>query len=205
MTDPIRLLVTIVEHGKGERITNLANARHVHFNFILHGRGTASSDILDMLGLGSTEKDVVVCALPRSRVRQMLHDVAEDTGFSVEDIRARFGDRIASLVAAESENKREKLPAEATWSIRKQETITHLQSTASIEVKMIALGDKLSNIRAIYRDQLAIGDALWERFHQKDKAQHKWYYSAIADALSELKVHPAWQEYHALVQKVFGE
>ena len=54
MTDPIRLLVTIVEHGKGERITNLANARHVHFNFILHGRGTASSDILDMLGLGST-------------------------------------------------------------------------------------------------------------------------------------------------------
>ena len=78
MTDPIRLLVTIVEHGKGERITNLANARHVHFNFILHGRGTASSDILDMLGLGSTEKDVVVCALPRSRVRQMLHDVAEE-------------------------------------------------------------------------------------------------------------------------------
>lgn len=78
MTEPIRLLVTIVEHGKGERITNLANARHVHFNFILHGRGTASSDILDMLGLGSTEKDVVVCALPRSRVRQMLHDVAEE-------------------------------------------------------------------------------------------------------------------------------
>lgn len=135
----------------------------------------------------------------------VLHDVTEDTNFSVEDIRARFGDRIASLVAAESENKREKLPAEATWSIRKQETIAHLQSTASIEVKMIALGDKLSNIRAIYRDQLAIGDALWERFHQKDKAQHKWYYSAIADALSELKVHPAWQEYHELVQKVFGE
>lgn len=78
MTDPIRLLVTIVEHGKGERITNLANAQHIHFNLLLHGRGTASSDILDMLGLGSTEKDVVVCALPRSSVKQMLHNVAEE-------------------------------------------------------------------------------------------------------------------------------
>ena len=78
MTDPIRLLVTIVEHGKGERITNLANAQHIHFNLLLHGRGTASSDILDMLGLGSTEKDVVVCALPRSSVKQMLHSVAEE-------------------------------------------------------------------------------------------------------------------------------
>ncbi len=78
MIDPIRLLVTIVEHGKGERITNLANAQHIHFNLLLHGRGTASSDILDMLGLGSTEKDVVVCALPRSSVKQMLHSVAEE-------------------------------------------------------------------------------------------------------------------------------
>lgn len=77
MIDPIRLLVTIVEHGKGERIANIANENHVHFNLILHGRGTASSDILDMLGLGSIEKDVVISALPRSRVRQILHVISE--------------------------------------------------------------------------------------------------------------------------------
>ena len=51
-----------------------------------------------------------------------------------------FGQRVADLVAAESENKREDQPAEETWWIRKQETIEHL-SKASTEVKMIALGD----------------------------------------------------------------
>ena len=70
MTDPIRLLVTIVEHGKGERITNLANARHVHFNFILHGRGTASSDILDMLGLGDVAQEKA-SSLPYGKQRYL--------------------------------------------------------------------------------------------------------------------------------------
>ena len=56
------------------------------------------------------------------------------------------------MFAAESENKREDLPAGSTWKIRKQETIDHLRD-ASIEVKMLTLGDKLSNIRSLYRDQ----------------------------------------------------
>jgi hypothetical protein len=37
---------------------------------------------------------------------------------------------------------------------------------------MIALGDKLSNVRAIYRDYQALGDKLWDRFNQKDKSEH---------------------------------
>lgn len=39
--------------------------------------------------------------------------------------------------------------------------------------KMIALGDKLSNVRAMYYDYQVIGDKLWERFNQKDKSEHK--------------------------------
>ena len=71
-------------------------------------------------------------------------------------------------------------------------------------MKMVALGDKLSNIRAMYRDQLEVGEKLWERFNQKDPVMHAWYYRAIAKATPELEHFPAWQEYSLLVEKVFS-
>lgn len=133
----------------------------------------------------------------------VLHDVVEDTEFSIKDIKREFGDYVAALVGAESEDKREDLPAEETWKIRKQETIEHLKQ-ASLEEKMITLGDKLSNIRAMYRDYLAVGDRLWERFNQKDKNEHAWYYRSIVGALAELEEYSAYREYLELVGKMFG-
>ena len=134
----------------------------------------------------------------------VLHDVVEDTDYTVDDIRNEFGEEVAKLVASESEDKRRDRPAEATWKIRKQETLEHLKG-ATIETKMITLGDKLSNIRAIYRDYSTIGDRLWERFNQKDKAEHAWYYKGIAECLKELSDTFAYQEYIELVNKVFNE
>lgn len=132
----------------------------------------------------------------------VLHDVVEDTDTTIEQVKELFGERIAKLVAAESEDKRENLSAESTWKIRKQETLDHLK-TASIDVKMITLGDKLSNIRAINRDYNAIGDKLWQRFNQKDKNEHYWYYQSIADCLWQLEKYPVYQEYCNLVKKTF--
>ena len=70
---------------------------------------------------------------------------------------------------------------------------------------MLALADKLSNLRSIARDVEVLGDRMWERFHQKDKAMHGWMYRQIAEALQELSDYPAWKEYDRLVKKVFGE
>ena len=79
----------------------------------------------------------------------VLQDVVEDTDYTIDDIVKEFGEDVAHLVSAESENKRDNLPSEATWKIRKQETLDYLKDKATKEEKMIALGDKLSNIRAI--------------------------------------------------------
>ena len=133
----------------------------------------------------------------------VLHDVVEDTNYIIDDIKKEFGEDVARLVSAESEDKREDLPSEATWKIRKQETLDHLKNKATREEKMITLGDKLSNIRAIYRDYLEIGDELWNRFNQKEKSEHAWYYKSIAELLSDLSDTPAYQEYVELVDKVF--
>ena len=135
----------------------------------------------------------------------VLHDVLEDTEATREDLLARFGRRITNLVENESEDKRKTLPAALTWKTRKHETITFLQTRADREAKMLALADKLANLRAIYRDQCIIGDKVWERFNEKDKNMHAWMYRSIAEALKELSDHPMWQEYSRLVNQVFGE
>ena len=134
----------------------------------------------------------------------VLHDVVEDAGISIEEIGEKFGARVMELVASETENKREELPAEATWKIRKEESLEKLRVTNDIEVLMIWIGDKLSNIRAIYRDYLVEGDAIWNRFHQSDVNVQAWYYRSIMKYTERLSDTVAWREYRTLVEKIFG-
>ena len=135
----------------------------------------------------------------------VLHDVVEDTDATVEEISFFFNERIARLVEAESENKRKDLPPQETWMVRKMETLEFLRTKADREAKILALADKLSNMRAIHRDQNTVGDKLWERFNEKDKSKHGWMYRQVANALSELSDTFAWQEYDELVRKTFEE
>ena len=132
-----------------------------------------------------------------------LHDVVEDTALSVEDIRAEFGDRVAELVEAESDKFVEGVSESDSWRTRKQAAIDRL-AEAPLEVKMIAMGDKLSNMRAIARDYALQGDGLWNLFHVKDRASHEWHYRGLAASLRSLAGTPAYDEFERLVNQVFG-
>lgn len=134
-----------------------------------------------------------------------LHDTVEDTSASIDDIRAKFGARIAELVGAESENKREDLPEAETWELRKQETLDHLSACKDRDVVIIALADKLSNLRAMHRDYMNHGDELWERFNQKDPSMQKWYYESMGKIFAPLAGTQAYMEYAELLEKVFGQ
>ena len=134
----------------------------------------------------------------------ILHDVVEDAGITLEDIGAKFGARVQALVASETENKRDELPPEQTWRIRKEESLEKLRTADDIAVLMLWIGDKLSNIRAIYRDFLTEGDALWNKFHQSDVKVQAWYYRSIMKYTERLSNTIAWIEYKTLVEKIFG-
>ena len=133
-----------------------------------------------------------------------LHDTVEDTDVTVEQLRAEFGDRIAELVYAESDLFTEGVSEEDSWHDRKQAAIGRLAS-ASHDAKIVAMGDKLSNMRAIWRDYQEKGDALWKIFHVKDKASHEWHYRGLAASLSELRDTFAYKEFVRLVDEVFGK
>jgi len=131
-----------------------------------------------------------------------LHDTIEDTDVTIEDIRREFGDRIADLVHAESDQFTEGVSEEDSWHDRKQAAIDRLRH-ASHDAKIVAMGDKLSNMRAIWRDYQTKGDDLWNIFHVKDKASHEWHYRGLADSLSDLSDTFAYQEFVRLINDVF--
>ena len=133
-----------------------------------------------------------------------LHDTVEDTDVTVEQIRDLFGNRIAALVADESDEMPAGVSEEASWHGRKQAAMDKL-SRASHEAKMVALGDKLSNMRAIARDYAVQGDALWNIFHVKDRKDHEWHYRGLVDALRELDGTFAFQEFEQLINQVFSK
>ena len=80
-----------------------------------------------------------------------------------------------------------------------------LKGTDDIGVLMVWLGDKLANMRAIYRDFRVEGNAMWQRFNQKDINQQAWYYRSIVHLTERLSDTPAWLEYKTLTELVFGK
>ena len=132
-----------------------------------------------------------------------LHDTVEDTDVTVDTIREAFGDRVASLVDEESDRFVAGVPEEESWHSRKQAAIDRL-ARASRDAKIVALGDKLSNMRSIARDYQEMGDELWNIFHVKDRSEHEWHYRGLADALRELSGTFAFKEFEQLINQVFA-
>ena len=132
----------------------------------------------------------------------VLHDVVEDTDVTVEELRSEFGPRIAGLVASESDVFEEGVSEEDSWRSRKQAAIDRLAG-ASHDAKIVALGDKLSNMRAIARDYAVMGDAFWNIFHAKDPADHEWHYRGLADSLRDLSDTFAFKEFESLINQVW--
>ncbi|MBR1786738.1 MAG: HD domain-containing protein [Paludibacteraceae bacterium] len=133
-----------------------------------------------------------------------LHDTVEDTDVTIDDIRQEFGDRIADIVFSESDQFADGISEEDSWHDRKKTAIERLKN-ASYDAKIVAMGDKLSNMRAIQRDYATKGDELWKLFHAKNKADHEWHYRGLADSLSDLSDTFAYKEFVALIDKVFGK
>ena len=134
-----------------------------------------------------------------------LHDVVEDAGITIEEVEAKFGKRVRELVESETEDKRADLPPTDTWRIRKEESLEVLKNASDIGVLIVWLGDKLANMRAIYRDFKVEGVQMWQRFNQKDVNQQAWYYRSIVELTSRLSDTSAWLEYKTLTELVFGK
>ena len=138
----------------------------------------------------TTDEEIIVAAI--------LHDTLEDCKeVTTEELEENFGAKVLDLVKVESEDKSK------TWIERKEATITHLKVETRIEVKMIALADKLANLRSMVRAYDMMGEEIFLYFNQKDPSKIAWYYRSIRDTLYELKDTAAYREYCRLIEELF--
>lgn len=147
----------------------------------LHANQTRKSTtvpyISHLLGVSSLvleaggDEDMAIAAL--------LHDGPEDQGgqATLDEIRTRFGDRVAHIVEGCTDSLAEDPEHKAPWKDRKVAYLQHLKD-ADGDSLMVSLADKLHNARAIVTDLMIHGDDTWERFNGK-KDGTLWYYQSI--------------------------
>lgn len=139
---------------------------------------------------------------PEILAAAVLHDVIEDCGVTEEELSFHFGARVTRLVL--SETQLSDGDPFATWDMRKKEAISRI-ARGGRSVKLIALADKLSNMRAIHRDYDHDSDTMFLRFHQHDKSRHAWYYRSMVSLLKdEFGDTDAWHELSMHVEHVFA-
>jgi (p)ppGpp synthase/HD superfamily hydrolase len=130
-------------------------------------------------------------------IAALLHDAVEDRKAKLDEIRARFGEGVAHIVAGCSDTDVFPKP---DWKERKVAYITHLAG-ADASTRLVSAADKLHNARAILSDYRQVGDRLWRRFNAS-KDETLWYYRALVDALRQAGASPLVDELDRTVTEI---
>lgn len=118
--EAMKLIISIVERGQGKQIQKLYRSQHIPLHLQCAGRGTATSEIMDILGLGSSEKDVLISWAAASAAGQLLSQL---NGEPRETLQANgivftvpitgLNSLVAALSAYQAENLKKELRGES--------------------------------------------------------------------------------------------
>ena len=71
------MVLSVILRGKGKTYCEMLEKRGIHVHLQTVGFGTAPSEMMDIFGLGSNDKDIVISIAPRSLVRPLAADLAK--------------------------------------------------------------------------------------------------------------------------------
>jgi hypothetical protein len=74
----LKLLVTIVDRNKGELYTDLLQSFDINVQMILAGEGTASTAMLQVLGLTNSDRAVLLSIVREDRSKEALQMLEEE-------------------------------------------------------------------------------------------------------------------------------
>jgi (p)ppGpp synthase/HD superfamily hydrolase len=132
-------------------------------------------------------------------IAALLHDAVEDQGGRpmLDEIRRRFGDRVAEIVEECSDAFTFFKPP---WRKRKKAYLAHLPQ-ASAAARLVSAADKLHNARTTLADYRALGEALWRRFNGGREGT-LWFYRAMVEALRAGGPSPLVEELDRVVSEL---
>lgn len=92
----LKLLITIVDRSKTPLYVDLLEQFEVTIQTVLYGRGTASSQMLDLLGVVESDKSVIISYIREDKISDALETLNE------KFIKVKNGKGIAFTVALDS-------------------------------------------------------------------------------------------------------
>jgi (p)ppGpp synthase/HD superfamily hydrolase len=115
-------------------------------------------------------------------IAALLHDAPEDQGgrARLDDIRKRFGARVAQIVEDCSDTFEQPKPP---WRPRKERYVEHLRLHATDDALVVVVADKLHNARSLVDELRRDGARVWTRFNA-GRDEQLWYYRALAEVFS---------------------
>jgi len=99
----LTLIMSIVERGSAAKLTKLYTEHQVFTHIRCEGTGTATSEIMDILGLGSSEKDIVLSITALGTARELMGQLNSDLRGAVPGRGIAFSlplSAVSNLVAA---------------------------------------------------------------------------------------------------------
>lgn len=135
-------------------------------------------------------------------IAALLHDAVEDQGGQqrADDIRARFGERVADVVLGCSDSFTDDPENKPPWRQRKVAYIAHVRE-ASRDVRTVSCADKLHNARSIVRDLKTLGSRTWSLFTASG-SDTVWYYQGLVEAFSDGEAPPHLPQLRAVVARM---
>lgn len=76
--EQMALIMSIVERGSGSKLVKLYSKNQVFTHIRFEGQGTATSEILDILGLGGSEKDIILSITTRPAAQMLLEKLNDE-------------------------------------------------------------------------------------------------------------------------------
>lgn len=129
-----------------------------------------------------------------------LHDVVEDTKYTIKDIEREFGKDIATLVMGASEPDKS-----LSWEDRKKHTIEETKKLP-FRNKLVICADKINNLEDLFLKFEKNGNRDFSAFKRGEEYQ-RWYYTNIYESLisGENKELPIFKRLKEILDKVFYE
>jgi (p)ppGpp synthase/HD superfamily hydrolase len=173
-------MATVAHHHqmrKGSKLPYIVHPVHVSVILLRHGFPT----------------EVAVAGL--------LHDVVEDQDYELSEIEERFGLRVAQIVEALTERKRDTNGDKRPWEVRKREALEQLRG-ASREAVAVKAADTLHNAHSFIQDLRREGYGIWHHFNRGPQSQLNYYRQVVRLTEERLGDHPLAAELDEVVSRL---
>lgn len=80
----IMAMLSIITRGKAKAYMSMLDARGIGFHFQTTAFGTAPSEMMDIFGLGTNDKDIVISLAPEDTVNSYAYDISKNIGGNFE-------------------------------------------------------------------------------------------------------------------------